>query len=136
MNWIRRIFSKDDRTETEVEQECPDDFDSFQDEGHYYPEYKHIIEVLTKKYGFKYTGIGENCEECFYRDSYKPEKIFVHTMFCSYRMDSHGGLYGWKNRPHDVSFRSNRRSKKSQERAFEELCSYLDQYSIPRFIIK
>lgn len=96
---------------------------------HYYENHQHVAVVLTTKYGFKYTGIGDNAEECFLKETNFPERVFIHPMYCSYSMDSCKGIGGWINRPHDISFRSNYKDLKEQENAFAKLCCYLDEHS-------
>lgn len=99
-------------------------------EKHCYKNYMHVISILTLQYGFEYTGIGPNREECFHKESTTcSEAIFIHPMSCSYMMDP-PGLFGWKNRLHSVSFNSGFDNHKEQEIAFKELCLYLDKFSI------
>ena len=94
----------------------------------YYMNYKEATETLINKYGFKYTGKGDNAEECFYKEGARPERVFIHPMHCSFSMDSHSGVYGWQNRPHQVSFNSNYRSESSQKEALLKLFDYLDKH--------
>lgn len=97
-------------------------------EKHYYKEWMHVQHVLTSQYGFEYTGIGNNAEECFHRKGDRNEQIYVHTMFCSYYMDG-PGPDKWMNRPHDIHIKSNYNSEEEQALAFRKLLVYLDEYS-------
>lgn len=90
---------------------------------------------MLQRYGFRYTGIGDNGEECFYNDSLRPERIFVHPMFCSYSMDSSRGTDGYKNRPHDVSFPSGFHNEEEQEKAFSKLLAYMGDVTIKQPIV-
>ena len=105
---------------------------NFCEDGHYYPNYKKVKKILTKKYGFRYTGIGDNAEECFYKAGVKPESIYIHTMFCSYSMNSHAGGSGYENRPHDISFQT---EHNNHELSFAKLCNYLDKVYLEMGVI-
>lgn len=90
-------------------------------EKHCYKNYLSVIAILTTQYGFKYTGIGDNGEECFHKKNEgHDETAYVHPMFCSYHCHS-------KNLHPD--FKSDFNNQKEQEIAFKELCVYLDRFS-------
>lgn len=93
---------------------------------HFYKEHEMVKEVLTSKYGFEYTGLGDNSEECFHKSGSNPESIYIHPMFCSYSMDSSDAIYGWRIRHHDQHFPSNHKSETSQTESFSRLLNYLD----------
>ncbi len=80
MNFLKKIFSENKDV---VPNEAKKDSNV---KIHCYTDYKHVIDVLTKEFGFEYDGIGDNGEECFYKNSNTPEKIYVHPMLCSYTM--------------------------------------------------
>jgi len=100
---------------------------------HIYKDHAHVIDVLTNQYGFEYTGIGDNGEECFHKQVGLSEAIYVHPMFCSYRMDSSNNISNnpWQNKPHDVSFKSIYEIESTHKAAFKRLCAYLDDYTVP-----
>jgi hypothetical protein len=95
---------------------------------HFYENHEEVIEILTTKYGFTYTGLGDNYEECFHKDSDTPETIFVHPMFCSYYMSV--GRHWSDKRVHEVEFKSNHRVVREQKNAFHLLCAHLDKFTI------
>ena len=97
--------------------------------NHYYKNHEHVISVLTKEYGFKYTGLGDNYEECFFKDSKTPEQIYVHPMGCSYYMFE--SKHWSSGRIHSADFQSNRDNEKDQEKAFMALLVHLDKFTVP-----
>lgn len=114
MNLLKKVFGKKEKS-----------FVSVIDEKHCYKQYGHIIYILTKEFGFKYTGIGDNGEECFYKESDTPERIYVHPMFCSYNM-SMGNSWD-AERKYCFHFKSGFNSQSEQEVAFEKLINHLKQ---------
>ncbi|MCE9585050.1 hypothetical protein K8Q94_00275 [Candidatus Nomurabacteria bacterium] len=95
---------------------------------HFYKNHEHVIYVLTTKYGFEYTGIGNNYEECFFKDSETPERIFIHPMFCSYHMYESRKILS--PRLHHVCFESDIKNKQKQKEAFNKLLLYIDKYTV------
>jgi hypothetical protein len=97
-------------------------------EKHCYKNHHEVIAILTLQYGFAYTGLGDNSEECFYKKTKEfSERVFVHPMFCSYSMDP--SREGLSKRVHDVMFRSGFHDQKEQETAFLKLLAYLSEHS-------
>lgn len=98
---------------------------------HCYKEYEYAIATLVKDYGFKYTGIGDNCEECFYKCSANgmEETIFVHPMFCSYYMNQKNY---WNNRINTFRVNSDFNDHSEQKKVFRKLLCHLDDFSIPQ----
>ncbi len=86
---------------------------------HYYKNHLHVKSVLTTKYGFVYSGTGDNSEECFSKNSPTPEQVYIHPMFCSHHKS------GVK-----VRFPSDRTSEEDQEKAFNELIVHLDRVTV------
>ena|ERR1035437_761460 len=95
---------------------------------HYYKNHKSVVELLTTRYGFTYTGIGDNYEECFFKDGECPEYVFVHSMSCSYSMYSSKAALN-TNKKHEISFRSDYENEESQNSAFVKLLAYLEEHS-------
>ena len=95
---------------------------------HHYKNHEHVISVLTTKYGFTYTGIGDNAEECFFKDSRTPERIYVHSMHCSYDMSSSREIMA--PRLHSVCFQSRSQRDQEQEKAFNQLLAHLDKVTV------
>ena len=98
------------------------------DKKHFYKNHQHVISVLTANYGFKYQGLGDGSEECFYKDSQTPEKIYVHPSGCSYIMYSSRAIMASRLNP--ANFPSKYESERSQEKAFTELLAHLDKYTV------
>ncbi|HTH93367.1 MAG TPA: hypothetical protein VL576_02735 [Candidatus Paceibacterota bacterium] len=95
---------------------------------HFYKNYEEVISILTKDYGFRYDGLGDNYEECFRKLSDKPETIFIHPMFCSYYMASSHALFA--ERFHEFNVKSDHKSEKSQLITFRKLLIHLDEVSM------
>lgn len=114
MNLFKRLFGKKEKTIV-----------STIDAKHCYKQYGHIIYILTKHFGFEYTGIGDNGEECFYKESDTPERIYVHPMFCSYSMSM--GREWNAERKYEFNCNSGLNSQSEQEVAFENLINHLKQ---------
>ena len=95
---------------------------------HFYKNYEEVISILTKDYGFRYDGLGDNYEECFRKPSDKPETIFIHPMFCSYYMASSHALFA--ERFHEFNVESDHKSEKSQLITFRKLLIHLDEVAM------
>lgn len=95
---------------------------------HAYQNHAHVILVLTTQYGFTYTGLGDNYEECFHKHSSTPEQVFVHPMHCSHYMDGAPTVI----HPHSrkANFESEISDQESQAVAFRKLIVHLDQFTV------
>lgn len=100
---------------------------------HYYENHEEVIKILTTEYGFRYTGLGDNYEECFYKDSDTPEQIYVHPMFCSYYMSI--GRHWSARRIHEANFKSNHSNAKEQKIAFRKLLVHLDEFTVRQPVV-
>lgn len=93
---------------------------------HFYKNHQEICDVLTKKYGFEFTGVGDNSEESFRKDSERPETIWIHPMHITYYRNSSRGWEGYKNRTDHFYQKTDLRNEEDQKKAFENLCKHLD----------
>lgn len=91
---------------------------------HCYKNHEHVIAILTKEFGFKYNGVGDNGEECFYKDGPTPETIFIHPMFCKYYMDVSHHIFA--ERIHRAEFKSDFDSQSQQKAAFLKLLAHIE----------
>lgn len=97
---------------------------------HDYPNHAHVISVLTNLYGFKYTGLGDNYEECFSRGYNTPETIFIHRMHCSYYKAVSPQISA--ERINIFERRTSYHSESEQLSAFNRLLAHLDDlYGTP-----
>lgn len=93
-----------------------------------YKNHAQVISVLTTQYGFTYDGLGDNFEECFFKDSETPEQIYVHRMFCSYYMSTSREQVA--PRIHHAEFRSKYDSESEQRTASTQLLLHLDYVTV------
>lgn len=97
-------------------------------EKHCYKDYENVIAVMTSRYGFEYTGFGDNMEECFHKYTDKPETCFIHPMFCHYYMAANK-LWN-SERLHEFTINTKFDAIDEHRKAFAFLCNHLDKIAI------
>lgn len=97
-------------------------------EKHCYRDYENVIAVMTSKYGFEYTGLGDNMEECFHKQTDTHETCFIHPMFVHYYMAA-DKLWN-SERLYDFNIETKFEAVYEQRKAFALLCNHLDKVAI------
>lgn len=102
-------------------------------ETHFYKNWELVKKALTEKYGFEYTGIGDNAEECFYKKNRNIEEyVYIHNQHCGYKkvlvMDT--SRYNVLQNASIPEYPRVTTTEGGRVMAFNKLCKLLDKATI------